>query len=183
MFAIGGLEYSIGVNPWPWLTSREAAEEMAETVATWVSEYGMDGVDLDIEEGAGESWEAGQNMLYFLRRLKELQPELIVGQPTYGYPQIQAEIDVINHSWNVDSSSNDLASSIGIMVYDGAQSLNYVANYAAATDQWEGFPVRINVPEEAILVGCRGTASPIDIMQLTAASIEDGLLGIMVWFA
>ena len=177
------MEYSINVNPWPWLTSQEAAEEMAGTVASWVSEYGMDGVDLDIEEGAGESWEAGQNMLHFLRRLKQLQPELIVGQPTYGFPQIQAEIDVINHSWNVDSTSNGLASSIGIMVYDGAQSLNYVANYAAATNQWEGFPVSVNVPEDSILVGCRGTASPSDIMQLTAASIDDDLLGIMVWFA
>merc|ERR550539_1706393 len=33
MFAIGGYSYSIKPNPWHWLTSRAAAEEMAEKVA------------------------------------------------------------------------------------------------------------------------------------------------------
>ena len=155
---------------------------MAETVATWVADYGMDGVDLDIEEGAGESWGAGENLVHFVRRLKQLQPELIVGQPTYGFPQIQAEIDVINDSWNANASANGLASSVGIMVYEGAQSLSYVDNYAAATEQWEGFPIRVNVPEQDILVGCRGTASPIDIMAMTFAAVEDDLRGIMVWY-
>ena len=28
------------VNPWPWLTSRSAAEDMAEKVAEWPEKYG-----------------------------------------------------------------------------------------------------------------------------------------------
>ena len=32
MFAIGGYAYSLAPNPWAWLTSREAAEQMAEEV-------------------------------------------------------------------------------------------------------------------------------------------------------
>jgi len=41
--------YSLNPNPWEWLTSREAAESMAEKVAAWRDLYGIDGVDLDIE--------------------------------------------------------------------------------------------------------------------------------------
>jgi len=85
-------------------------------------------------------------MIHFIRRLKELVPDFIVGQPTFGYPQVQAEIDVINASWNSDGSSNDLADSVGLMVYEGTQSLNYVENYAHGTEQWEGFPIATNVP-------------------------------------
>ena len=35
--------------------------------------------------------------------------------------QIQAEIDVINASWEVGGESNGLADSIGLMVYEGTQ--------------------------------------------------------------
>ena len=33
--------------------SQAEAEEMAERVATWVPLFGIDGIDIDIEEGAG----------------------------------------------------------------------------------------------------------------------------------
>ena len=53
-FNTGGEAYSTGTfNPWPWLTSQSAAEEMAERVAKWPTEYNCDGIDLDLEEGAG----------------------------------------------------------------------------------------------------------------------------------
>ena len=35
--------------------------------------------------------------------------------------QVQAEIDVINASWNVGGTSNGLADSVGLMVYEGTQ--------------------------------------------------------------
>ena len=54
LFAIGGYAYSLAPNPWAWLTSREAAEAMAEEVATWRELYNIDGIDLDIEAGAGD---------------------------------------------------------------------------------------------------------------------------------
>ena len=53
LFAIGGYAYSVDINPWPFLTSQEAAEAMADEVATWLTKYGIDGIDMDIEEGAG----------------------------------------------------------------------------------------------------------------------------------
>ena len=45
--------YSIKPNPWDWLTSRDKAEAMAVKVARWRDDYGIDGIDLDLEEGAG----------------------------------------------------------------------------------------------------------------------------------
>jgi hypothetical protein len=115
---------------------------MAVEVATWPQRYGCDGIDLDIEEGAGSKPESGANMVHFVKKLKSLKPDMIIGQPTYGYPAVHAEIEVINESWNVDSSSNDIADSVGLMVYEGTQALNYVKNYVNGADQWPGFPIR-----------------------------------------
>ena len=183
MFAIGGYSYSIKPNPWHWLTSREAAEEMAVKVAKWPEEYGCDGIDLDLEEGAGSNKIAGPNMIHFIRKLKELNPSIIVSQPTYGYPQVQAEIDVINASWDSNGKSSNLADSIGLMVYEGTQALNYVKNYANGAGQWEGFPVTASAPKNTILLGAKGASSSSAINQLAQTAVKDDLLGIMVWYA
>lgn len=185
MFAIGGYAYSIKPNPWDWLTSKEAAELMAEKVAKWPALYGCDGIDLDLEEGAGAKPEAGKNMVHFIRRLRELQPNIIISQPTYGYPQVQAEIDVINASWdeNGDTPEPKLADSIGLMVYEGTQALNYVKNYADGSNRWEGFPIHVNAPTNTILLGAKGQASSRDILKLANAAVDQDLLGIMVWYA
>lgn len=53
MLFSGGYAYSVKQNPWNWLTSKEAAEAMAEKVAEWPEKYGCDGIDLDLEDGAG----------------------------------------------------------------------------------------------------------------------------------
>merc|ERR1712106_740596 len=68
-------------------------------------------------------------------------PRMTISQPTYGYPQVQAEIDVINASWDSDGSSSNVVDSVGLMVYEGTQALNYVKNYANGSGQWQGFPV------------------------------------------
>ena len=95
---------------------------------------------------------------------------------------MQAEIDVINASWNVGATSNGLADSVGLMVYEGTQvlvelvdegsslreprywkncvekrviipkALQYVKNYAEGSSQWEGFPIK--VPANPLLSGC-----------------------------
>ena len=57
-----GYAYSLAPNPWAWLTSREAAEAMAEEVATWRDLYNIDGIDLDIESGAGDRQVKGHSM-------------------------------------------------------------------------------------------------------------------------
>ena len=183
MFAIGGYAYSIKPNPWHWLTSREAAEKMAEKVATWPDLYGCDGIDLDLEEGAGSNKIAGPNMVHFVRKLKQLNPSMIVSQPTYGYPQVQAEIDVINESWDEAGNKQGVADSIGLMVYEGTQALNYVKNYVAGADQWEGFPVKVRAPSNVILLGAKGSASSSAINQLAEAVVREDYLGIMVWYA
>jgi hypothetical protein len=156
---------------------------MAEEVATWPSKYGCDGIDLDIEEGAGSRPEAGPNMVHFVRRLRQLWPEAIVGQPAYGYPAVPAESEVINASWNVDSSSNNVADSVGLMVYEGTEALRYVDNYAKGAEQWEGFPIRVNVPKDAILLGCKGVTAAEAVVTLAEESVRQNLLGVMVWYA
>ena len=82
--------YSYEPNPWDWLTTKEKAESMAEVVAKWRTDYGIDGIDLDIEAGAGDKAEAGPNMVHFIRRLKSLQPNMLVTQPTYGNSSLPA---------------------------------------------------------------------------------------------
>jgi len=182
IFAIGGYAYSLKPNPWEWLTSKEKAEAMAEKVARWREDYGIDGIDLDLEEGAGSKKAAGPNMVHFTRRLKSLQPDLLVSQPTYGYPQVQAEIDVINASWQPGGASNGLADTIGLMVYEGAQALLYIKNYAAGSEQWQGFPIKVDVPKDKILLGLKGSSSSRDIMKLARESVKQNLLGVMVWY-
>ncbi len=87
---LGGYGYSNnpGYTSWPWLQSASAAEAMAATVATWPSLYGIDGIDLDIEQGAGDQPTAGQNLVVFINKLRSLVPSIFIGQPTYGYPQV-----------------------------------------------------------------------------------------------
>ena len=53
---------------------------------TWKVKYVT--TTLDIEEGAGSKNDAGQNMLHFINKLRSIKPNIIVGQPTYGYPQV-----------------------------------------------------------------------------------------------
>lgn len=182
IFAIGGYAYSLNPNPWEWLTSQQKAEEMAVQIAGWRDEYGIDGIDLDLEEGAGSNSVAGPNMVYFIRKLKSLQPELLVTQPTYGFPQIQAEIDVINASWNPGGASNNLADTVGLMVYEGTQALQYVKNYAEGSSQWEGFPIHVDVPRSNIFAGCKGSSSSGTITTLAREAVNQDLLGVMVWF-
>jgi len=185
MFAIGGYAYSVKPNPWHWLTSKEAAEKMAEKVATWPGLYGCDGIDLDLEEGAGSNKIAGPNMVHFVKKLKELNPDMIVSQPTYGYPQVQAEIDVINASWDDKGNSKNVADSIGLMVYEGTQALQYVKNYAEGADQWGGygFPITCRAPKNTILLGAKGSSSSSAIATLASAAVKEDYLGIMVWYA
>lgn len=138
-------------------------------------------------------------MLHFIRKLKSLVPDMIVSQPTYGYPQVnnghpthkflkmmssqvQAEIDVVNGGWTVNGENRGLLESVGLMVYEGTQSLNYVDNYAHGTSQWEGFPITVDVTISDIMLGCKGSASSGDIMTLAGEAIAQDLRGVMVWY-
>jgi len=182
IFSIGGEAYSS--HAWPWLSSPQAAESMANEVATWRTKYGCDGIDLDIESGAGDSTSAGTNLVHFLETLKQKDPGILVTQPVYGYPGVQAENDVVNYSW--DKNGNHIATgadTVGIMVYTGTQSLNYVKNYAEGTKQWQGFPIKVDVATNGIITGLGGDASSSDIMSMVSAIKSQSLRGFMVWYA
>ena len=69
------------------------------------------------------------------------------------------------------------------MVYEGTEALRYVDNYAKGAEQWEGFPIRVNVPQSAILLGCKGITTSQAIATLGQESINQNLLGVMVWYA
>lgn len=107
---------------------------------------------------------------------------MIISQPTYGYPAIHAEIDLINASWDADGNYYNLADSIGLMVYEGTSSLNYVKNYVNGSDQWEGFPMKIRAPSNTILLGAKGQAGEATISALVDAVIDHDYLGIMIWY-
>merc|ERR1719369_1927228 len=133
--------------------------------------------------GAGNSKASGENLVHFVKKLKSLQPNMIVNQPVYGYPQVTAESYVVNHSWDEERNNLGIANSIGLMVYEGTSSLNFVKNYANGTDQWEGFPIKVRVEPDKIQLGCKGGSSAGTITTLANAAVEQNLQGIMVWYA
>ena len=100
-------------------------------------------LDFDIEEGAGGRAEAGPNFVHFVNKIRTIKPEMIIGQPTYGFPAIKAEIDVINESWDKNGNLKNIADGVGIMVYTGTESLRYVKNFVEGAEQWEGFPIKV----------------------------------------
>ena len=179
IYSVGGQAYSHKYNPWPWLSSQMAAEDMAARVAAWKA----DGIDLDIEDGAGNQPDAGRNLIHFVRKLRELRPDFLITLPVYGFPQIRATNELVNAAFDAVGQDQGLLSAISIMVYEGVQSLNYVKNYANATDQWEGFPIKVNVPREKIFVGLKGTASRTDLDQVSIQVREGSIGGIIVWYA
>jgi len=183
IFAIGGIKYSTDYNPWSWLTSKQAAEAMAVEVATWPDKYGCDGIDLDIEEGAGNQPASGANMVHFVNKLRSIKPDIVIGQPTYGYPQVDCANEVINESWDLEGNLKNVADSVGIMVYEETQSLNYVKNFVNGAGQWEGFPIKVNVNSKAVMLGSKGSTGSGSIMKLAEEAVKQDLLGIMVWYA
>merc|ERR1712018_514273 len=101
----------------------------------------------------------------------------------YGYPQIPAEDYVVNHSWDKNAQSLGMANGVGLMVYEGSSSLNYVTNYAEATQKYESFPIKVDVPWSSILVGCKGGESSTAILTLANEAVKQNLHGVMVWYA
>jgi len=148
-----------------------------------MGKYGANGIDLDIEGAAGGSTTAASNLVAFAKKLGELNPKMIITQPVYGYPQITAENTMVNQGFTKNGESTGLINSIGIMVYNGVGSLQYVKDYANGTAQWDGFPITVNVPTQAIIAGINGNAGSSTIMQLAKDIVAQDLGGIMVWLS
>jgi hypothetical protein len=184
IFAIGGIAYSTSINPWPWLTHPEAARAMAQRVAQWSRDHGADGVDIDIEDGAGHDPRAGQNLIVFVRELKRLNPGFVVTLPVYGYPQIDAANELVNAAFGPDGHDHGLLDGVGIMVYEGLQALDYVGNYAKipGKSRWEGFPIQADVPRKKIILGLKGSVDDGTIRAMSQQVKEWGFGGIMAWY-
>lgn len=183
VFAIGGIAYSGSINPWPWLTSAQAARDMAAKVAKW-TDLGADGIDLDIEDGAGNAPGVGANLIEFVRELKRLNPSILVSLPVYGYPQISAANELVNFAFGPNGEDRGLVDSVGIMVYEGIQALNYVGNYAKipGSSRWEGFPITADVPKNKIILGLKGTSDDNTIRSMAESVAAQGYGGVMVWY-
>lgn len=181
--SIGGQAYSAkaGADMWPWLQSKEAAEAMAVEVAKWPEQYGMDGVDIDIEDGVGSSEATGPMVMAFVAKLNAVAPKMIVTHPVYGYPGVKEENYAVNTAFAKNATSR--VDAVGIMTYSGTGSLNYVRNYANPKSQYQGFPIKSAVPSNQILVGACGCATGGTIQTLAQAVKKQNLGGIMVWYS
>jgi len=193
LFAIGGEAYSKKPNPWKFLESEAAAIEMAESVAKWDTLYGCDGIDLDIEEGAGSQSNADKYLPVFVAKIKELNPNFIITQPVFGSPTSVDSVNrVIEAAYNqtiagrISPFSYGSISRIGIMVYYGDGAYDYVGNYENGCTQhctqwW--CPLAACVPSNQIFLGAGG-GSPTATIELLVEDVQHGDLGgIMVWYA
>lgn len=181
--AIGGEAYSTTPNPWAWLTSVDKAEAMAAEVVKW-RQYGIDGVDMDIETGAGDAAGAGEATIAFAKKLKELDPDFIFTQPVFGSPQVKEENYAVNTAFAAGGSGDpNLVDSIGLMVYEGTGSEQYVKDYVNGSKQWSGFPIKVDVPSNKVILGAGGQAAAGTIESLAKAAHDQDLRGIMVWYA
>lgn len=173
--SIGGQSYSDSAS-WPWLDSVEAAEAMAVEIIKWKTDYNIDGVDLDSEAN-----QSGPNMYAFAKKLKELDPTFIVTQPVFGSPQVKEENYMVNTCWA--EGATPVVDAIGIMVYQGTGSLQYVDNYVHGSSQWQGFPIHVDVPSKSVMLGAGGQAAAGTITTLAQAAKDQDLAGIMVWYS
>jgi hypothetical protein len=173
--SVGGEAYSDS-GSWPWLASDAAAEAMAAEVVQWKTKYGIDGIDLDIEGN-----QPGPTALTFANKVKELDPNFIVTQPVFGSPQVKEENYMVNENFKKGAKSS--VDAIGIMVYQGTGSLQYVKGYVNGTKQWQGFPIHVDVPPQKVLLGAGGQAGAGTIETLAKAAHDQNLGGIMVWYA
>jgi len=193
LFAIGGQAYSVKPNPWKFLESEDAAIAMAESVAKWDTQYGCDGIDLDIETGAGSQSKAAKYLPVFVAKIKELNPNFIVTQPVFGSPSsVKAANTVLEAGFNrtiadgISPYSYGSIARVGIMVYSGDGAYDYVDNYANGcshhcTMWW--CPLAACVSTNQIFLGAGG-GSPSGTIDLLVQDVFKGDLGgIMVWYA
>lgn len=186
LFAIGGQAYSQG-GLWDWLTSVAKAEAMAAEVAKWPEKYGCDGIDLDIETGAGNAKGAGANLAAFVGKLKELAPKMIVTQPVFGSPSsVPAANRMLEAAYNktLQKPAYGSISKVGIMVYSGTGSEEWTKYYTDGCSkycsQWH-CSLAACVPKEDMVLGIDGSAAAGSINTIARDVKSKGLGGVMVW--
>jgi hypothetical protein len=88
-----------------------------------VAQWKCDGIDIDIETGAGDDLAFSANLLIFTRELRRLRSDMIISMAVFGYPQVYSQSLMTINSWQANGAFNNLIDSVGIMVYDDTQSL------------------------------------------------------------
>ena len=88
---------------------------------------------------------------------------------------------MVNTCWADGATS--AVDAIGIMVYQGTGSLQYVDNYVQGSTQWQGFPIHVDVPSTKIMLGAGGQSGAGTIDTLAQAAKDQDLAGIMVWYS
>lgn len=129
----------------------------------------------------------------FAVTLKQLRPSFIITQPVFGYPQVYSESLMTVKSWDSSARSLNGADAVGIMVYTGSQSLQYVTNYngGACTQWWCALCAAAKVsqpcstvPNHGILAGLGGDATQTDVNAVCSAQFNGQRVGgYMVWYA
>merc|ERR1712125_311798 len=65
----------------------------------------------------------------------------------------------------------------------GTGSLQYVKDYTHGKEQWQGFPIKVDVPPQKVFLGAGGQSGAGTIESLAKAAHDQNLGGIMVWYA
>jgi len=192
MFAIGGQAYSERPNPWDWLTSTAKAEAMAAEVALWPSKYGCDGIDLDIETGAGNAAGAGRHLVEFVIKLKQLNPSMVVTQPVFGSPSsvpaanilIAAAYNASRPAWSTPALGS--VAKVGIMVYSGTGSEQWTQYYTdgcSAHCSQSYCPLPACVARKDMVLGIEGSAASGEVLKISSDVKTNGFGGVMIWYA
>merc|ERR1719247_919336 len=188
LFAIGGQAYSQG-EKWDWLASSAKAEAMAAAVAKWPEKYGCDGIDLDIETGAGNVKGAGANLVAFVAKLRELAPKMIVTQPVFGSPSsVPAANRMIEAAYNktLKNAAYGSLAKVGIMIYSGTGSEEWTKYYTDGCSkycsQWQ-CSLAACVPASDMVLGIDGSVAAGSITTIARDVVSKGLGGVMVWEA
>ena len=182
VYSIGGYSYSANVKAWKNTFSNP--KQLASEVAQWK----CDGIDIDIETGAGGDVAFSTNLLIFTKELRRLRNDMIITMAVFGYPQVFSQSLIVVNSWKVDGTFNNLIDSVGIMVYDDTQSLKWVGQYTgeSCTPGWCALCSNANVgtpcskvAKKQVIGGLGGNASQQNVNTLCSS----GTGGYMVWYA
>jgi len=179
--SLGGYAYSLSSAQWPFLLSAAAARAAGEKVAEW-KKLGIDGIDLDLEQGIGDDAAASPNLIEFVKAIHAKEPNFIVTLPKDGYPNAKVTNNLINNAWDAQGRNLGLLDRVSVMQYSCQASFGYVKNYADAESQWSGFPIKVNVPMENMMVGIGGKDSASCITTMASSVKSQSLGGMMVWF-
>ena len=89
---------------------------------------------------------------------------------------------MVNHAWAKGATDRSPVDRIGIMVYQGTGSVDCLRNYINGSSH-QGSAITVDVPPSTIVLGAGGQASAVTIEKLATTVHDQGLGGIMVWYA